>query len=312
MSEEQEKKWCVYIHRNMVNNKAYIGITQQKPERRWQNGYGYRNSPHFWNSIEKYGWDNFEHIIWCEGLTESEAFHIERLLIALFDTTNSDYGYNISFGGELSHYGISHSEEAKEKMSESQKRRFENPENHPMKGKNHTEESRMKMSIARKNPPRETREKMSRSHLVLYSDGFADMDDIFVYQYSTLGELIDKFFGVTWASEQTGISRTAIDNCLHRLSKTAGGYIWRYSYEELTEEDIIDVNTKKTYKRSGRKNKSQSYHEDRVKYAKWYDKQRGKWRTRFVYNNKSHSLGQYLTETEADIAIEKHKNYINT
>lgn len=94
--------YCVYIHRNIINNKAYIGITAygDDPNRRWQNGNGYIQQRLFWNAIQKYGWDNFEHIIWSKNLTENEAKAWEIRLIALFNTTNSNYGYNISPGGE--------------------------------------------------------------------------------------------------------------------------------------------------------------------------------------------------------------------
>ena len=94
--------YCVYIHRNIINNKAYIGISSygDDPNQRWQNGKGYIKQSLFYNAIIKYGWDNFEHIIWAEHLTEEDAKKWEIRLIAMFNTTDSDFGYNISNGGE--------------------------------------------------------------------------------------------------------------------------------------------------------------------------------------------------------------------
>lgn len=99
---EINDNYCVYIHRNTINNKAYIGISihGDDPNRRWQNGKGYVKQPLFYNAILKYGWDNFEHIVWANGLSLEDAQSIEILLIALFNTTDADFGYNISIGGE--------------------------------------------------------------------------------------------------------------------------------------------------------------------------------------------------------------------
>ena len=59
-----KKKYIVYLHRNKVNNKCYVGQTCQKPEARWGlNGNGYKDQTYFYRAIQKYGWDNFEHII---------------------------------------------------------------------------------------------------------------------------------------------------------------------------------------------------------------------------------------------------------
>ena len=56
-----------------INDKCYIGITcQSKPERRWQNGLGYKTQ-FFYRAIEKYGWDGFNHIILHKGLSENQA-----------------------------------------------------------------------------------------------------------------------------------------------------------------------------------------------------------------------------------------------
>lgn len=46
------KKFVIYKHTNLINNKIYIGQTCQKPEYRWgSEGQGYKNSPHFYAAI---------------------------------------------------------------------------------------------------------------------------------------------------------------------------------------------------------------------------------------------------------------------
>lgn len=112
-----EKNYCVYMHINKINNKIYIGQTCQNPEKRWKNGNGYKTGTHFRNAIDKYGWDNFEHIIWAENLTEEMANKAEELLIVLWDARNPSKGYNICYGGDNHKL----SEETKQKMSQSHK-----------------------------------------------------------------------------------------------------------------------------------------------------------------------------------------------
>ena len=61
--------YTVYMHTS-PSNKRYIGVTKQKPISRWRtDGSGYKHNKHFWNAIQKYGWDNFEHIIIEEGFS---------------------------------------------------------------------------------------------------------------------------------------------------------------------------------------------------------------------------------------------------
>lgn len=90
----------VYKHTNLLNNKVYIGITQQNVEKRWQKGYGYKEQIYFYNAIKKYGWDNFEHKILFENLTEKDAMEKEKELIKKYKSNNREYGYNLSKGGE--------------------------------------------------------------------------------------------------------------------------------------------------------------------------------------------------------------------
>ena len=107
----------MYLYRitNIINNKKYIGITKRKPEIRWSNGKGYKKTSYFRAAIEKYGWDNFEHIILYSNLSKEDACQKEIELIKEYDTTNREFGYNNALGGEIN-IGFKHSEEAKIKM----------------------------------------------------------------------------------------------------------------------------------------------------------------------------------------------------
>lgn len=93
------KTYVVYSHTS-PSNKKYIGITRQIPTKRWANGNGYKNNKYFSKAIEKYGWNNIKHEILFEGLSHDEACNKEIELIARYNTTNKDYGYNITKGGE--------------------------------------------------------------------------------------------------------------------------------------------------------------------------------------------------------------------
>lgn len=43
--------YTIYMHKNKINGKIYIGQTCQKPERRWDNGKHYKDCPVFNNAI---------------------------------------------------------------------------------------------------------------------------------------------------------------------------------------------------------------------------------------------------------------------
>lgn len=97
------RKYSVYIHINRINRKKYIGISRNKPEYRWRKGEGYKRQPHFYSAIQKYGWDNFDHIV-IEVDSEEEMFKLEQEYIAYYQTTIPEKGYNISLGGETGGY----------------------------------------------------------------------------------------------------------------------------------------------------------------------------------------------------------------
>lgn len=152
-----EKKYCIYIHINKINNKRYIGQTCQNPEYRWNHGEGYKGSPRFYSAIQHYGWDNFEHIVLYNDLSLDEANSLEEELIAKFHTTDPNYGYNLENGGK----NKSSNEETRKKQSEAALKRPTASEETKKKlsevglGLKRSEETKKKMSEAATNREKE-------------------------------------------------------------------------------------------------------------------------------------------------------------
>lgn len=151
-----ENNYTVYMHKNKINGKVYIGITKTKPKYRWNNGKGYNNQ-YFKKAINKYGWNNFEHIILFEKITKEEAEQKEIELIDYYKTTEKKFGYNISRGGMVNN-GVPCKEETKQKISRANK-----GIKNGMYGKHHTKEEKVKISEASKKMwnNKEHKEKMS-------------------------------------------------------------------------------------------------------------------------------------------------------
>ena len=120
--------YVVYIHKNKINGKVYIGQTNNI-KRRWKgNGSQYKTSPHFWNAIEKYGWNNFEHIVIKNNLNADQADLWEKYYIKQYNATDSQCGYNILSGGNNKLKNYWSLESSKQQQS---KRRIQYFENNP-------------------------------------------------------------------------------------------------------------------------------------------------------------------------------------
>ena len=119
-----EKTYSVYLHKNKINNKIYVGQTSQKPQYRWNNGKGYESCPRFYNAIQKYGWDNFEHIILYTNLTLEEANCYQQIIIEKLKTNDPNFGYNILDGGTNYH----HTEQQKLKQGQKIKEKWKDQE----------------------------------------------------------------------------------------------------------------------------------------------------------------------------------------
>ena len=115
-------KYILYEHRNKINGKRYIGITNNKTKRWYGKGKHYAKCPYFFAAIQKYGWDNFEHNVLIYDLTREEASRLEKHYIEMLKTRDKAYGYNLAEGGvnAPTMLGKHHSEETKCKMREAQ------------------------------------------------------------------------------------------------------------------------------------------------------------------------------------------------
>jgi hypothetical protein len=132
-----EKKYYIYKITNIVNNKVYIGKTKEyygkmkfgiigRFNHHLNNAYvksKQNDCPRFYNAIRKYGKDKFK-IEQLEVCDEKNVDALEIKYIAFHESTNSEKGYNISFGGG-GRSGVEINEKIREKISKSLKKENE-------------------------------------------------------------------------------------------------------------------------------------------------------------------------------------------
>jgi group I intron endonuclease len=219
--------YIVYMH-TTPSDKKYIGITKNKPNRRWVNGFGYHNNILFYRAIKKYGWDNIKSEILYQGLIKSEAEQREIELISQHKTNNPTYGYNVANGGNT--IGTM-SQGTKDKISKAKK------------GKTHnSSETRKKMSMAKigKPLPKDVVEKMrvsrtgkkrtqeTRERMRLAQIGNRNRRSP-VSQYDMNGNFIKTWDAISDAQRTLNIDVSHISKCCRNKLKSAGGFTWKYA-----------------------------------------------------------------------------------
>lgn len=153
----------VYMIKNLVNNKTYIGSSKNMNKRwvghkRLLNNKKHKNK-HLCNAWHKYGENNFNFSV-IEYIELENLIMKEQQYIDNYNATDNNFGYNIvpNAGSNL---GWKPSEKTRKRMSESAKKKP------PV-----SNETRKKLSIARKGNKNacrvvsdEERKKMSESHI---------------------------------------------------------------------------------------------------------------------------------------------------
>ena len=194
----------IYLITNLVNGKQYVGQTTFSLRVRFQRHLNNARHPgkkdaYFYRALRKYGKHNFEISLLCSCGSKSELDLMEDLYIALYDTLNSEVGYNCRRGGANGKF----SEESKKRCSESKKglkyrpRKVASPRgaDHPSFGRKATPESRQKMSDSRKGDKSyKYRKDVSTEDLIrLYETHTTrDIGKIFNIDPSTVGDRLKK------------------------------------------------------------------------------------------------------------------------
>ena len=135
-----------------------------------------------------------------DDLDELEIFYIDR-----YNSTDTEKGYNMSFGGQKSHKATA---ETRAKMSQTKK------------GKKFTPEHCHKIGEAnrRRKLSDETKRKIGQKHKVP------------ILQYSRDGKFIARHDSIQEATDFFHMKSTAsISNALNGRAPTGAGYVWKYA-----------------------------------------------------------------------------------
>jgi group I intron endonuclease len=203
----------IYLIRNKINDKCYIGQTRRNPEIRWAEHCKIKHTKSLLtDAIIKYGQEAFEKSILCE--ISNEELNDRELIEIYTRNTVLPNGYNIVVGGGANR--IVHSE-TREKISKSLMGKIRSEEtkrriSYSKRGKTHSEETKIKISESGKG-----KKKVNNSRKV--------------DQYSTDGVFLKTHDSLFDAKVYVNLSSAAgIIKCCKGERKTAAKFTWKYHY----------------------------------------------------------------------------------
>lgn len=170
----------VYLITNLLNGKVYVGKTTFTPEIRWREHIEWSKTQRVYlsHAIKKYGLENFTvstlAVVHRDSTKELRQAldELEKLWIVCFRSSDSNFGYNMTFGGEggrpteavkkkiaAARKGQKWTSEQRRKHAETWAKR----EPHPNKGKKQDPTRLARMNATRLSKPvsAETRAKLS-------------------------------------------------------------------------------------------------------------------------------------------------------
>ena len=222
-------------------------------DRYGKDGYQYHKCPYFWNAIQKYGWENFEHIVLIDNLSKEMADIMESELIKKYNTTNVEHGYNITLGGD----GC--------KLSRikqySKFGKYICTYNSIMEASNDTDIPELTIrsscanhgTILTRNKYRWTYEDEELAEIITLHTRNKEIN-----QYNLNGTFIKTWESAKEIEKDYGYNHSKIASCCRGRQKTAYGYIWRYNLG-----DTSDLNLSEKYHES-KKGKHNNHHKKKI------------------------------------------------
>lgn len=144
---------CVYLIRNLINGKVYVGQTKDFDKRKASHLYNASrgNEKPLYHSMRKHGTENFTFEVLEECANEA-INEREQHWVAHFDSFNPEKGYNLTSGGNQN---FERSEETRRKIGDYWRGRKQSSEHiehraHKLRGQKRTKEQRERFSRAQK------------------------------------------------------------------------------------------------------------------------------------------------------------------
>lgn len=222
----------IYLIKNKIDSKCYVGQTRQKKvEMRWKS-YKYYRTGYIGNAIQKYGLDSFEFFVLHE-VPDEQLDNMEKIEIRERQTLAPN-GYNIQPGGllcpdmseetrtkiSLANKGLVRSDETRKKMSIAQT------------GRTVSLEHREKLSKAKKGKPLakpQTEISKQKRSAALIGKYFYNSRQKSIDKFTLDGVFVENFKTQRSAASSIGAHHELIGKCCKGLKTDYGGFIWRYA-----------------------------------------------------------------------------------